>query len=233
MCPFDLSVLTSLHFHCVASCCLLASNKMKFDNILSEINGFGRFQITLFLMQMFSRMTLPCHFLLNNFMAAVPSHHCDLSALQDGGIFGNLTLHQKLSAGIPTERDGTRSSCQMFTEPQYQYLTGSNNSEEASSVSCQTGWVYDNRTFKSTLVTEVTHFNCCTFLHSIYILLANLFSLQIRYFRGGNMNFQHLIVFLHYVLPVGSCVQQQRAEQGNSHYFLYWRNDWSSTLWVP
>ncbi|XP_017263812.1 solute carrier family 22 member 7-like [Kryptolebias marmoratus] len=127
---------------------------MKFDNILSEVNGFGNFQIRLFLIQMFSRMTLPCHFLLNNFMAAVPSHHCNVSALQDGAVFGNLTFHQKLSVGIPTERDGTPSSCQMFTKPKYQYLMDSNGSEEALSVSCQTGWVYDNSTFKSTLVTE-------------------------------------------------------------------------------
>ncbi|XP_037530831.1 solute carrier family 22 member 7-like [Nematolebias whitei] len=127
---------------------------MKFDNILSEVNGFGKFQIRLFLIQMFSRMTLPCHFLLNNFMAAVPAHHCDISALQDGGVFGNLSFYQKLAAGIPTKQDGTLSLCRMFTKPRYQNWTGSNSSEEAWSVPCQKGWIYDNSTFKSTLVTE-------------------------------------------------------------------------------
>ncbi|XP_041839456.1 solute carrier family 22 member 7-like [Melanotaenia boesemani] len=127
---------------------------MKFDTVLSEINGFGEFQIRLFLIQMLSRITMPCHFLLNNFMAAVPSHHCNISALEDGGLFGNLTLHEKLAVGIPAERNGTLSSCQMFTTPQYQYLSGSNGSEEAFSVKCQNGWIYDNSTFKTTLVTE-------------------------------------------------------------------------------
>ncbi|XP_012705248.2 solute carrier family 22 member 7 [Fundulus heteroclitus] len=127
---------------------------MKFDNVLSEINGFGKFQVRLFLIQMLSLITLPCHFLLNNFMAAVPPHHCNISALEDGGVFGNLTLHQKLSVSIPTERDGTLSSCQMFATPQYEYLSGSNSSQEASLVKCQSGWVYDNSTFKATLVTE-------------------------------------------------------------------------------
>ncbi|KAM4585505.1 solute carrier family 22 member 7-like [Odontesthes bonariensis] len=127
---------------------------MKFDSILSEINGFGKFQMTLFLLQMLSRITLPCHFLLNNFMAGVPSHHCDISALEDGGVFGNLTVQQRLTVGIPAERDGTLSSCNMFTKPQYQYLSGSNSSEEASPVQCQNGWIYDNSTYKSTLVTE-------------------------------------------------------------------------------
>ncbi|XP_054897206.1 solute carrier family 22 member 7-like [Poeciliopsis prolifica] len=126
---------------------------MKFDDVLSEINGFGKFQVKLFLIQMLSRITLPCHFLLNNFMGAVPPHHCNISTLEDGGIFGNLTPYQKLLVSIPTEQDGTPSSCQMFEKPQYEYLSG-NRSEEAFIVECQSGWVYDHSTFKSTLVTE-------------------------------------------------------------------------------
>ncbi|XP_070768708.1 uncharacterized protein [Enoplosus armatus] len=127
---------------------------MKFDSILSEINGFGKFQIKLILIQTLSRITVPCHFLLNNFMAAVPSHHCDIIAPDDGGVFGNLTREQKLVVGIPAEQDGTPSSCQMFSKPQYQLLSGSNSSEDAFTVQCQNGWVYDNSTFKSTLATE-------------------------------------------------------------------------------
>uniref|UniRef100_A0A3B4TC18 Solute carrier family 22 member 6 n=1 Tax=Seriola dumerili TaxID=41447 RepID=A0A3B4TC18_SERDU len=130
--------------------------KMKFDNILSEVNGFGKFQIKLILIQILSRVTLPCHFLLNNFIAAVPAHRCNISALDDGGIFRNLTLEQKLSVSIPAEQDGTLSSCQMFQQLQYQNLSGStkNSSENIFTVQCQNGWVYDNSTFKSTLATE-------------------------------------------------------------------------------
>nr|XP_046273594.1 solute carrier family 22 member 7-like [Scatophagus argus] len=127
---------------------------MKFDSILQEINGFGKFQIKLVLIQMISRIVLPCHFLLNNFMAAVPSHHCDIAALDDGDVFRNLTQQQKLAVGIPADQDGTPSSCQMFSKPQYQHLLGSNRSEDAFTVQCQNGWVYDNSTFKSTLATE-------------------------------------------------------------------------------
>ncbi|XP_054460848.1 solute carrier family 22 member 7-like [Anoplopoma fimbria] len=127
---------------------------MKFDSILSEINGFGKFQIKLALIQILSRICLPCHFLLNNFMAAVPSHHCNTNALDDGGFFGNLTQEQKLAVGVPAEQDGTLSSCQMFSKPQYQHLSGFNSSEDAVTVQCQNGWVYDNSTFKSTLATE-------------------------------------------------------------------------------
>ncbi|KAK5871679.1 hypothetical protein PBY51_004544 [Eleginops maclovinus] len=125
---------------------------MKFDSLLSEINGFGKFQIQLMFIQALSRVSLPCHFLLNNFMAAVPDHHCDV--LHDGGFFGNLTQEQKLAVGVPVGQDGAPSSCLMFTEPQYQHLEGFNSSEEAFTVPCQNGWVYDNSTFRSTLATE-------------------------------------------------------------------------------
>ncbi|XP_034044029.1 solute carrier family 22 member 7-like [Thalassophryne amazonica] len=127
---------------------------MKFDNILSDINGFGKFQIQLILIQSLSRITLPCNFLLNNFMAAVPPHHCDLSPLDYGNVFRNLTLEQKLSVGIPAESDGTLSYCKMYSKPQYHHLSGSNSSDSAEIVLCQSGWVYDNSTFKSTLATE-------------------------------------------------------------------------------
>lgn len=129
---------------------------MKFDSILSEINGFGKFQIMLVLIQSLSRLTLPCHFLLNNFMAAVPSHHCNITALDDEGVFGNLTLEEKMAVGIPADENGDQESCLMFSKPQYQHLSGLNISEDTFTVPCQNGWVYDNSTFKSTLATEVS-----------------------------------------------------------------------------
>ncbi|XP_061536655.1 solute carrier family 22 member 7-like [Phycodurus eques] len=125
---------------------------MKFDNILSEIGGVGKFQIKLILIQVLSRITLPCHFLLNNFMAGVPSHHCNISTLDNLNISSNLTWEQKLAIGIPTEMDGTLSSCLMFSKPRLPRLL--NSSGEPSVVHCQNGWVYSKRDFKSTLATE-------------------------------------------------------------------------------
>ncbi|CAG03732.1 unnamed protein product [Tetraodon nigroviridis] len=127
---------------------------MKFDDVLSEVNGFGKFQIRLFLIQMLSRITLPPHLLLNNFMAAVPSHHCNVTPLDDQGLFWNLTQEQLLAVSVPTEPDGSPSSCQMFSKPQYQRLHGLNSSEDAVAVPCREGWVYDNSTFASTIATE-------------------------------------------------------------------------------
>ncbi|XP_021436478.1 solute carrier family 22 member 7-like isoform X2 [Oncorhynchus mykiss] len=126
---------------------------MKFEHLLSDINGFGRFQIMIIIISFVARFTLPCHFMLGNFIAAVPSHRCDLSTLDDEGIFENLTQEQRLTVTIPVQEDGTPSSCKMFPEPQFHLLSNSNGSDLAT-VPCQNGWVYDNSTFKSTLATE-------------------------------------------------------------------------------
>ncbi|KAG8014761.1 Solute carrier family 22 member 7 [Nibea albiflora] len=98
---------------------------MKFENVLDDINGFGRFQKMIIVINFIGRFTMPCHFLLNNFIAAVPSHRCDISSLDDGGVFSNLSEAEKLVVGIPFNEDGTPSSCQMFAEPQYHLLFNS------------------------------------------------------------------------------------------------------------
>ncbi|XP_056136454.1 solute carrier family 22 member 7-like [Lampris incognitus] len=127
---------------------------MKFENILAELNGFGTFQLRNILLLVIPRVTLPFHFLLNNFIAAVPLHHCSLGPLGDEGVFGNLTLEQRLTVSIPLEEDGTPSSCQMFAEPQYHLLINSSHITNPPTVPCQNGWVYANTTFKSTLATQ-------------------------------------------------------------------------------
>jgi len=130
---------------------------MKFDNVLAEVNGFGRFQIRTILLLVIPRMTLPFHFLLNNFIAVIPSHHCNISSLDDGGIFRNLSQEERLIVSIPVQQDGSLNSCQMFEEPQYHLLLNATNTTDLHTVPCQSGWVYDNTTFKSTLATEVSY----------------------------------------------------------------------------
>ncbi|XP_029006621.1 solute carrier family 22 member 7-like [Betta splendens] len=127
---------------------------MKFENILDDINGFGRFQARILVISFIGRFTLPCHFMLNNFIAAVPSHRCDVSHLDDGGAFSGLTQPQRLLVSIPAQGDGALSSCQMFEEPQYQLLSNSSNATGLPTVPCQNGWVYDNSTFKSTVTQQ-------------------------------------------------------------------------------
>ncbi|XP_076004172.1 solute carrier family 22 member 7-like [Genypterus blacodes] len=97
---------------------------------------------------------MPCHFLLNNFIGAVPPHRCDISTLYGGGILGNLSLEEQLAVSIPVQEDGSLSSCQMFAAPQYHLLLNSSNITGLQTVPCQNGWVHDNSTFKSTLTSQ-------------------------------------------------------------------------------
>ncbi|XP_046885852.1 solute carrier family 22 member 7-like [Hypomesus transpacificus] len=127
---------------------------MKFENVLEETNGFGWFQMLIITLLCVPRVILPCHFLLNNFIAAVPSHHCDLSSLEDGGVFRNLSQGQRLTVGIPVKEHGSPSSCRMFAEPQFKLLENVSSHTELPTIQCRSGWVYDKSMFTSTLATE-------------------------------------------------------------------------------
>uniref|UniRef100_A0A3Q2E4C7 Solute carrier family 22 member 7b, tandem duplicate 2 n=1 Tax=Cyprinodon variegatus TaxID=28743 RepID=A0A3Q2E4C7_CYPVA len=123
----------------------------KFENVLADIDGFGKFQIMIIVINFVGRVTLPCHFVLNNFAAATPAHYCYVSFQGD---FDNLSQAEKMTVSIPMEKDGKPSSCRMFAEPQYHLLLNSSDSSDAPTVPCQNGWVYDNTTFKSTITSE-------------------------------------------------------------------------------
>lgn len=129
---------------------------MKFEDLLADINGFGKFQVMIIIISFIGRFTMPCHFMLNNFIAAIPAHHCDYSVLDDGDHFKNLTPAEKLVVSIPIDKDGNPSSCTIFEEPQYHLLLNSTNISYSgiSFVPCPKGWIYDNTTFKSTLTSQ-------------------------------------------------------------------------------
>ncbi|NXY75785.1 S22A7 protein, partial [Glareola pratincola] len=126
---------------------------MKFEDLLLEIGGFGRFQILILFILCLPRINLPMHFLLHNFLAATPSHHC---AIPHQEAFVNLTMEEVLLISIPREPDGTFRSCEMFSQPQFQLLLNSSLQPENDSIiqPCQHGWVYDHSQFTSTISTQ-------------------------------------------------------------------------------
>ncbi|XP_054678541.1 solute carrier family 22 member 7 isoform X2 [Grus americana] len=127
---------------------------MKFEDLLLEIGGFGRFQISILFILCLPRINLPMHFLLHNFLAATPSHHC---AIPHQEAFVNLTVEEVLLISIPREPDGTFRSCEMFSQPQFHLLLNSSLQPENNSIiqHCQHGWVYDHSQFTSTIATQV------------------------------------------------------------------------------
>ncbi|XP_015671903.1 solute carrier family 22 member 7 [Protobothrops mucrosquamatus] len=125
---------------------------MNFEELLREVGGFGRFQILTLLLLCLPRFFLPLHFLLHNFLAATPGHHCAIPHQQQ---FANLTEEEVLLINIPRDFNGAFSSCEMFSEPQLHLLL--NSSLELTNVSvqsCQYGWTYDQSQFISTIATQ-------------------------------------------------------------------------------
>ncbi|KAM8809226.1 solute carrier family 22 member 7 [Eudromia elegans] len=131
----------------------LHRKEMKFEDLLLDIGGFGRFQILILLLLCFPRINLPMHFLLHNFLAATPSHHC---AIPHQEAFVNFTTEELLLISIPQEPDGTFRSCEMFSQPQFYLLLNSSLQPENDSIiePCKHGWVYDHSQFISTIATQ-------------------------------------------------------------------------------
>lgn len=129
---------------------------MSFDNALAVAGGFGKYQLWIIFLTIWARATLPLNYLLNNFISAVPSHHCNVDSLDDGGLFRNLSQDEKLRVSIPLRQDGRPESCVMYAEPQYHLLLqNSSNATNLATVPCQQGWVYDNSTIRDSSVTQV------------------------------------------------------------------------------
>ncbi|XP_013809799.1 solute carrier family 22 member 7 [Apteryx mantelli] len=126
---------------------------MKFEDLLLETGGFGRFQILILFLLCLPRINLPMHFLLHSFLAATPSHHC---AIPRQEAFVNLTTEELLLISIPQESDGTFRSCEMFLQPQFYLLLNSSLQPENDSIieDCKYGWVYDHSQFTSTIATQ-------------------------------------------------------------------------------
>ncbi|XP_062981453.1 solute carrier family 22 member 7-like [Elgaria multicarinata webbii] len=126
---------------------------MNFEGLLREAGGFGKFQVLTLLLLCLSRIFLPLHFLLHNFLAAIPPHHC---AIPHQDQFANLTEEEVLLISIPRDLEDAFSSCEMFSEPQFHLLLNSTQeSPNATSVQrCQHGWVYDQSQFTATIATQ-------------------------------------------------------------------------------
>ncbi|XP_028676062.2 solute carrier family 22 member 7-like isoform X1 [Erpetoichthys calabaricus] len=121
---------------------------MRFEELLSEVGGFSWFQLRIVLLLCIPRIILPFHFLLHNFISAVPSHRCSLYPSENASTFYMDT--ERLKGSIPREADGSLSSCRAFLPQQ------STNASEGPSalLPCQYGWVYDKSQLTSTTATE-------------------------------------------------------------------------------
>ncbi|XP_066553139.1 solute carrier family 22 member 7a [Amia ocellicauda] len=124
---------------------------MRFDELLQEVGAFSRFQCMVILILCIPRVIMPFHFLLHNFISAVPPHHCALSRLHNGSLAPELPEAQVLLLQIPREHDGSLSSCTVFTPLQLPPFSGNITN---TTIPCPHGWVYNHSQFLSTTATQ-------------------------------------------------------------------------------
>ncbi|KAA0710377.1 Solute carrier family 22 member 6-A [Triplophysa tibetana] len=113
---------------------------MNFDQLLSAIGGFGRYQKILYVWICIPQIFLAFHMMASVFTGATPPHHCRGSRPGDwpsnGGNVSNVNLSISLLSGHS-------DSCTVISVE-----------NQSAHSSCTTGWVYSHEVFESTTVTE-------------------------------------------------------------------------------
>uniref|UniRef100_A0A3Q3XGE6 Major facilitator superfamily (MFS) profile domain-containing protein n=1 Tax=Mola mola TaxID=94237 RepID=A0A3Q3XGE6_MOLML len=113
---------------------------MNFDQILSAIGGFGRYQKILYIWICLPQILLAFHMMVSIFTGATPPHHCRDSPSSVAG--NESSFPGPLSPNFSLPDPACFSS---------DVLRMRNRTER---VPCGRGWVYSQETFESTTVTE-------------------------------------------------------------------------------
>ncbi|XP_047374188.1 solute carrier family 22 member 6 [Sciurus carolinensis] len=123
---------------------------MAFNDLLKQVGGVGRFQLIQVTLVVLPLFLMASHNTLQNFTAAIPTHHCRPPA------HANLSEDEGLEAWLPRDRQGRPESCLRFTSPQrgLPFPSGTEANSTEVTEPCTDGWIYDNSTFPSTIVSE-------------------------------------------------------------------------------
>lgn len=157
---------------------------MAFGDLLEMVGSTGRFQIIHVTLLCLPVFMMASHNLLQNFVAAVPPHHCsahsNVSAM-------TLSAEEKLLVTVPLDFASKPLRCQRYSAPQWHLLArnGSAESEEEEDYAhskqmdvdlegCVDGWSYNMSERASTIISDVgLHFlSLSPFLCFLYVNLC-------------------------------------------------------------
>lgn len=117
---------------------------MNFDEILSVIGGFGKFQKILYVWICLPQIFLAFHMLVSVFTGAVPPHLCRFARPSAG-------TPASSNFSLLTTPDGQPDlSCTVPLNHSTSVFPGDGN----PTISCPEGWEYSTETFQNTIVTE-------------------------------------------------------------------------------
>uniref|UniRef100_UPI00398EF67E solute carrier family 22 member 6-A-like n=1 Tax=Pristiophorus japonicus TaxID=55135 RepID=UPI00398EF67E len=134
---------------------------MGFADILETVGSTGKFQIIQIFLMIFPIVLMPSHNLLQNFVAAVPDHHCRIRLETNGSRYVKVTdklqTVELLRVFIPLDQEHQLEKCRVYSSPQWHLLDlnkTQGNRTEYDTQMCSDGWTYDDSKFKATVVTE-------------------------------------------------------------------------------
>lgn len=139
---------------------------MAFGDLLDMVGSTGRFQIIHVTLLCLPVFMMASQNLLQNFVAAVPPHHCsahsNVSALA-------LSAEEKLLVSVPRDLAAKPLRCQRYRAPQWHLLARNGSSAESEEdedyshskqtnvdlEECMDGWSYSMTERSSTIVSDV------------------------------------------------------------------------------
>ncbi|XP_067831805.1 solute carrier family 22 member 6-A-like isoform X2 [Heptranchias perlo] len=134
---------------------------MGFADILETVGSVEKFQIIHILLMIFPTLFMPSHNLLQNFVAAVPDHHCRIHLEANGSRYNNVTgklqTEKLLRVFIPLDQKQQPEKCHVYSSPQWHLLDLNKmqqNRTDYNTQMCSDGWTYDDSEFKATVVSE-------------------------------------------------------------------------------
>ncbi|MCJ8740693.1 hypothetical protein PDJAM_G00062000 [Pangasius djambal] len=128
---------------------------MVFADLLEQVGSTGRFQVVHVTLLAVPILMMASHNLLQNFVAAVPPHHCTVHAnLSDPTIGPGETL----LLSVPLDGQGKLERCRRYVQPQWDLLSKNSSEDlekkEIEMEGCVDGWSYNKTDMSSTIITE-------------------------------------------------------------------------------
>lgn len=132
---------------------------MAFSDLLEQVGSTGRFQVLHVTLLSMPILMMASHNLMQNFVAAVPPHHCAPNANIS---MSSMSAGDVLRATVPLGTNGKPERCRRYAHPQWQLLSSNSSEslweegvEEIEMQICEDGWYYNTTEMSSTIITEV------------------------------------------------------------------------------